>query len=100
MVGLLVIENSELIYRRQFILGSSFVDELENRDKIQVGENLFLTSHSDLEITQVKNELITLTLIGFLINPYKPYNNNKDNLQEISKMERVFSDEALPIFVK
>ncbi|HDR6246177.1 TPA: hypothetical protein QCU24_003962 [Bacillus cereus] len=84
--------NKGLTYRRQFILGCNYVEKLENWKRTPLKNGLNLTSHPDLELTQVECNGIELTLLGFFIDPYNPKRSNQDNLECILDGANSFDD--------
>ena len=74
---------NKYLFRRQFILGSKFVNKLNNWKKEKIGEKLFLNVHPDLELTKVNNNDDFIILLGFMLDPYNP---SFDNVQIIQKM--------------
>jgi len=80
---MILLNTESLLYRRQFALGPKFIDVFPKWTKLAINDNLFLTIHPDLEHMHIESNGISLTLLGFLINPYKPDNTNRENLYDI-----------------
>lgn len=87
-------ERESLSYRRQFVIGSEFVDRL-GWIKTVVAKNLFLSSHPDIQVTQIEEGNIQLTLIGFFIDPYNPSDSNEQILKRIAFQSESFDDVIL-----
>lgn len=83
----------QLHYRRQFLLSSSPRRHFPYWQKTKVSNCFYLEVHPDLELTQVKNSYLELTLLGYIIDPDHPENDNNAILQNI--VDRPFHFEAL-----
>ena len=57
------------LYRNQFILGPSFLDELPSWGKTKIGESICLMTHPDLNVCQVNHGNQSLTLVGYILDP-------------------------------
>lgn len=75
---------NSLLFRRQFILGPKIVDAFENWENFTIKKNLKLTYHPDLEFEYYNNGKYSLTLLGYLLNPYKKDFKNIDILKDIA----------------
>lgn len=69
-----------LLFRRQFILGPRFVEELASWKRINVGATLCLTVHPDLNTCQVVQGNRSITLLGYVLDPDHPPANDADIL--------------------
>ncbi len=67
---------SRLAFRRQFIAGPRFIDQYTGWNKIRAGETLFVTAHPDLAVAQSSLNNSTLTILGFVFDPYHPQSDN------------------------
>lgn len=72
-----------LLFRRQFIMGPSFIDKYSTWNKFRVGNTLFATVHPDLPYSQVSVKGITISLLGFIVDPDHPEYKNEDILQDL-----------------
>ena len=70
--------------RRQFILGPRFVEELPGWKKIK-HNSLFLTVHPELENTQASSGGNSITLLGYILDPYEPQATNLDICNRLAK---------------
>lgn len=64
--------------RRQFTLGPEFIN-YEGWKKYAVAGKYYLSAHPDLSVLQVHHESKTITLLGYLIDPYQ-YNLSQENI--------------------
>lgn len=83
------------LYRRQFFLGNKFLDKFDFWNKFDIGTDLFLFAHPELEVNQYTtedNSSITITVIGFIINPYEPKKNNYDVLVDLATGVSCFNE--------
>ncbi|AKO92719.1 hypothetical protein BEH_11820 [Priestia filamentosa] len=72
-----------LDFKRQYILGDRYIEELSTWNKVRINDSLFLNIHPDLEYAQVTQGATTLTLLGFIIDPFHPNNTNEKILNQI-----------------
>ncbi|PFP72647.1 hypothetical protein COJ99_07285 [Bacillus cereus] len=84
--------NENLIYRRQFLLGSETMTIRKGWKKIRLNNEYCVTAHPDLSVTQVSSNNIQLTLLGYLFDPYCPKNSNEDILNRINEELTTFDD--------
>ena len=81
----------KLLFRRQFIIGPYFLDNLTSWKKLKISTNSFLQVHPDLEVNQIKNHNIELTSLGYLIDPYHPEIGNREILINLlSEIENIY----------
>ena len=71
------------VFQNQFILGPSFVKAFESWQKVSIDENFKLMVHPLLNVTQVKEGNKSLTLLGFILDPFDPKASNKDILTQL-----------------
>jgi hypothetical protein len=71
------------VFQNQFILGPSFVKSFQSWQKLPIAEDLNLMSHPLLNVTQVKKGKKSLTLIGFILDPFNPNASNRDILKQL-----------------
>ena len=60
------------IYRRQFVLGPRPAICFSTFKRIAIGDNFHLTAHPDLSTVHVVEGNRSLTLLGFILDPYHP----------------------------
>jgi len=72
-----------LLYRRQFVLGPRILESLSSWRQKQIGADLFVQTHPDLAVTQVKDRDFQLTLLGYAIDPDNPDDTDTDILTKL-----------------
>jgi hypothetical protein len=75
----------KLLFRRQFIMGPRYVEELTSWKRISVGDRFFLTVHPDLDLEQAVDGKKSITLLGYILDPADPEATNKDLLMTLVK---------------
>jgi hypothetical protein len=65
-------DRDRLLFRRQFVLGSRFVQELPTWRQAKAGPGLCLTVHPDLPFRQAQDGSTSVTLLGYLLDPFDP----------------------------
>ena len=68
----------KLLFRRQFILGPSFVDAFPWWKRINIANNLCLTAHPDLNTYQCVRDNKSITLLGYILDPNDPDATDKN----------------------
>ena len=71
------------VFQNQFILGPSFVKAFESWQKVSIDENFKLMVHPLLNVTQVKEGNKSLTLLGYILDPFNPQATNRDILKQL-----------------
>jgi hypothetical protein len=72
-----------LLYRQQFLIGPGSAPYLEGWQKHWIDDALCISAHPDLNITAVSDEDNSLTLLGYLLDPARPEQNNADILSRL-----------------
>lgn len=80
------------MYKNQYII-SNMAYANHDQLKITTFNNLHVYSHQSLNISHAKNLSSEILLLGYIINPFKPYDNNDDIVKELA--ESCNSKEAL-----
>mgnify|MGYP006283418937 CR=1 FL=1 len=84
-----------LNYRRQFVLGSSFIREFSGWREMPITESLCLTSHPDLDVSRVAEGDRSLVLLGYMIDPEEPEQTSADILgrlfSDLTERDSIFS---------
>ncbi|HBY89838.1 MAG TPA: hypothetical protein DEO37_05285 [Aerococcaceae bacterium] len=83
---------NKLQFSRQYVVEDRYIEEFEGWNKLEIGKKFVATIHPDLEFSQIINEHHTITLLGYLINPYKSNMSNKEIIKEISQNISNFED--------
>ncbi len=82
----------DLLYRRQFVLGPSCLPQVAAWPRLQIAGRICVIAHPDLNAQQVTRQEISLTLLGFLIDPYEPQSSNAAILDRLlHAIERPFN---------
>jgi hypothetical protein len=81
-VGDVAIDASR-IFPNQFILGPAYVGGLPGWQMIGAGENVKLTVHSGLGVTQVRDASRSLTLLGYMLDPLNPGASDEDAVRRL-----------------
>ncbi|MDY7077380.1 MAG: hypothetical protein SXV54_10705 [Chloroflexota bacterium] len=63
------LSSDQLLYRSQFILGPSFIDEFKSWKRIRVNDSIYLTVHPNLSTSQAIYRDKSITLLGFMLDP-------------------------------
>jgi hypothetical protein len=64
--------NHDIWRRGQFVLGPRPVERLASWNRYKVGPALHLTAHPELDVTQARGEGLSITLLGFILDPDAP----------------------------
>jgi len=73
-----------LRFRRQFILAPSYCDRFASWKKVKHSAGICLTVHPELSVTQVESNHLKITLLGYIIDPSHPADNDHDILRRLS----------------
>lgn len=71
------------LYRRQFVLGPSFLPSLPSWQQTKLNASFCLSTHPDLEVTQARKGDLSLCLIGYILDPAHPERTNIHILQAL-----------------
>jgi hypothetical protein len=87
-------EMSKYLYRRQFILGPHYKENLQNWKHEKVNDNYYLSVHPDLQISKVSWGNNFLIMLGYILDPYNTsFDNNQILnliLKDIKNIDEVF----------
>jgi len=75
-------KKAKFFRRRQFALGPNYF-HFEGWKRYTVAESYCLTVHPDLTVQEARNGDNSITLLGYLIDPYKPERKEVDILNEM-----------------
>jgi len=81
-----------LLFRRQFILSTNPVYCFENWNNKNLDNAAYLSAHPDLEVTQSCTNNFSLTLLGFVLDPFSPQKTNQEILDDIVNRSESFAD--------
>lgn len=82
----------KLLFRRQFILGPHFVQRLKSWRKLKIRDSLYLTVHPDLPLLQTDYRDMSLTLLGYILDPYEPKANDNDIINRLIRQINATDD--------
>jgi hypothetical protein len=68
----------KLRFHNQFALGPYFLEKMVSWNCTAIDGTIFLSSHPDLNVIQTTLNDKSLTLIGFILDPYNPSANDAD----------------------
>lgn len=82
---------SRLLFRRQFIFAPQLLDAFTWLDLYytSVGKRFHLYSHPDLPVLQLEEDGAQLTLLGYMIDPFSPYKDDRQILRDL--LDRLLS---------
>lgn len=76
-------DRARLLFRRQFILGPHFVDELPSWTRVRITGSLCLTAHPDLAIHRAAEGVASITLLGYILDPTRPGADDADIISHL-----------------
>lgn len=85
-------KGKNLLFRQQFVMGPRYADGFESWKKHEITQSLVITSHPDLNISHYSKKEKTLTLIGYIIDPNRPYHDNDEILNRLMLENTDFGD--------
>jgi len=71
------------LYRNQFVLGPEFVDGLDGWKRIRINGSLCLMAHPDLNAFRIASDDRSITLVGYIIDPFAPVATDSDILRRL-----------------
>jgi hypothetical protein len=78
----------QLSFRRQFVLGPRFLEQLSHWQRLSVGASLHIAVHPDLEVNHIAKNNNSMTLLGYILDPASPTATNRDILKGlVDKLE-------------
>ncbi|HPQ43681.1 MAG TPA: hypothetical protein PKZ42_05570 [Syntrophales bacterium] len=76
------------LYKRQFVLGPYWIKKFERWNNVKICDDLYLSSHPELEVTKVCSGDMTFVLIGYILDPYHVEATNQQILNTIADQNR------------
>jgi len=73
-----------LLFRRQFVLGPRFVKGHPGWKRVEVTPNLRVTAHPDLPIARAHKDGMSVTLMGYMLDPADPWAADADIIHRLS----------------
>jgi hypothetical protein len=83
------LDRQRLLYRRQFIMGPRFVEELSFWRRCPIRPGLCLTIHPDLSTHHICEHGQSVTLLGFILDPNNPEHDDSAVLASLLNDVRV-----------
>ena len=74
---------ARLTFRRQFVLGQDFVKRFPLWSRVKIDKSMYLTVHPDLEVRHVAKKNKSITLLGYILNPFDPAASNLEIVGEL-----------------
>jgi hypothetical protein len=71
------------LFQNQFVMGPSFVKSFQSWKKISIDDDLKLMAHPFLNVTQVEEGKKSLTLIGYILDPFNHRATNRDIIKQL-----------------
>ena len=78
-------DNEKYLFRRQFILGSRYINNYPNWNKVSINDEFYLTVHPELDVLKVAFEGKTIVLLGYILDPYNPSCGNLEIVNRIAE---------------
>ncbi len=75
--------NDNLLYRRQFLFASQYIEGLQRWKKVRVSDKYFLTIHPDLDHVHLKKNNIEIISLGFILDPLNPKFSDEDIIRNL-----------------
>ena len=60
------------MYASQFFIGPDFLESKKGWKKVELSQGLRLSAHPELPVSRIDNDELSLTLIGFMLDPDSP----------------------------
>ncbi len=76
-------DETRLLFRRQYVLGPRFLEGFVRWKRIRAGSSFCLTAHPDLATSVASIGDISLVLIGYILDPYRPEDRDEDILRRL-----------------
>ena len=71
-------------HRMQFVLGPRYYEGFDNWRRSEIAGGRYLTSHPDLSVTTVAERSVTITLLGYILDPEAPESGNEEILTRLA----------------
>lgn len=76
-------DRGRLLFRRQYVLGPRFLEDFPDWRRVHAGPSFCLTAHPDLSTTVTSRGDISLALIGYMLDPHRPEDQDEDILARL-----------------
>ena len=81
-----------LVFRRQFLLGPDTFSPTSHWKNLSLGQDLFLSVHPDLDVVTCSTPEGSVTLLGFVIDPFNPSSTSEEIIQILAQQAANLSD--------
>lgn len=71
------------LFPQQYVIGPKFVDCFEFGKKYEIAPSFLITSHPELNVSNIVLGHRSLTLIGYILDPNKPDHDNFQVIEEL-----------------
>ena len=71
------------LYRNQFILGPTFIDEFSSWKRAKIRNSICLSTHPDLNVYQAIQDDKSITLIGYIVDPDRSNASDRDIVNDL-----------------
>ena len=85
-------DNEQYLFRRQFVLGPSYIKGFQKWNKVSIDDTFFLSVHPDLDVLKVTFKESSIVLLGYILDPFNPSFNNKAVVNSIAAKISVADD--------
>jgi len=76
-------DTQRLLFRRQFVLGPRFIAGLPNWKRLSVRATINITLHPDLPACQARKGGMSISLLGYILDPYRPQASDADIVERL-----------------
>jgi hypothetical protein len=83
---------ANLVFRRQFLLGTSAFSPTAHWKNLPLDQHLFLSVHPDLDVVSYSTHKGSVTLLGFVIDPFNPSSTSEEIIQILAEKTSNLSD--------
>lgn len=81
-----------LIFRRQFLLGPSPFSPTPQWKAVALSQGLILSSHPDLDVVSHSSPASSVTLLGFIIDPFNPARTSAEIVRILAEQASSLAD--------
>ncbi|HEX7797939.1 MAG TPA: hypothetical protein VF456_26435 [Vicinamibacterales bacterium] len=79
----MTIDEPTLLYRRQFILGPSYIEAFVSWTRIRISDSLKLSAHPDLPVHRASSGNASITLVGYMLDGTQPEQDDPSIVAEL-----------------
>ncbi|RPH51736.1 MAG: hypothetical protein EHM85_05530 [Desulfobacteraceae bacterium] len=85
-------DNEKYLFRRQFVLGPSYIKSFPKWNRVSINDKFFLSVHPDLNVLKVTFKENTIILLGYILDPLNHSFNNQDIINSVAEKISVADD--------